>query len=119
MSGTLSNPNIERLTGGMLVVSQSAATLVLGGTGVGAGLLRLVVAVAFLLVGTALLAKRAITKGGAVAAVVVALGWSAYAGYTAGADAVVYELPVLAVVGATLAYHSLRRVRKVANSEVE
>jgi len=103
------NPNVERLTGGMLVVSQSAATLVLGGTGVGAGFVRLGVAVLFLLLGTVLLTKKGAAKGGALVAVVVALAWSAYAGYTAGASAVIYEVPVLALVGAALAYHSTTR----------
>jgi galactitol-specific phosphotransferase system IIC component len=106
---TVFNPNVERLTGGMLVVSQSAATLVLGGTGVGAGFVRLGVAVAFLLMGTVLLTKKGAAKGGAVAVLIVALGWSVYAGYTAGVDAVVYEVPVLALVGAVLVYHSTTR----------
>lgn len=111
---TVFNPNVERLTGGMLVMSQGAATLVLDGTGVESGLLRLAVAVVFFSVGTAVIAKDDVAKGGAVAAVAVVVGWAGYAGYTAGASAVFYELPVLALVGAVLAYHSTTREKAEA-----
>lgn len=97
--------NFERLMGGMLVMSQGAATLVLGEAGVGWSVVRLVAAVAFFSAGTAVVARSEAAKGGAVGAAVAAVGWLAYAAYIGGANAAM-ETPFLAVAGAALAYHS-------------
>jgi len=97
--------NFERLMGGMLVMSQGAATFALGEAGVGPSLVRVVAAVAFFSAGTAVLARSEAARGGAAGAVVAAVGWMAYAVYVGGADAAM-ETPFLAVAGAALAYHS-------------
>jgi hypothetical protein len=101
--------DFERLMGGMLVVSQGGATLFVWT--VEAGLFRLPFIVVFFLTGSVVLARDDAAKAGAGVAAATALGWTAYAGYVAvvgdvGAVGVVYEVPVLAFVGAALAYHS-------------
>ncbi len=101
--------DFERLMGGMLVVSQGGATLFVWT--VEAGLFRLAFIVVFFSAGSAVFARSEAARVGAGVAAAAALGWTAYAGYVAFAGdldavAVVYEVPVLAFVGAALAYHS-------------
>jgi len=104
-------PEVARLTGALMVVAQGAATLVLG---VETTVLRLAVAVVFFAVGAAAIANRDAAVSVAGVAAVAALGWTAYAARTVGVDAVVYEFPVLALVGAALlVYPSVVEVSEV------
>jgi len=98
------NPNVERLAGGMLIISQGAATLVLGE--IDADLLRIAVIFVFFSAGTSVLAKKEAAGNASFVAAAVAVAWTAYAAYTGGAEAILLETPLLAVFGATLAYHS-------------
>lgn len=93
--------DVARLTGALTVVAQGAATLVLG---VETTALRVAVAVVFFAVGAAAVANRDVSVSVAGVAAFVALGWTAYVAYVteAGVEAVVYEFPLLAVVGAAL-----------------
>ncbi|MFP4188104.1 MAG: hypothetical protein ACOCRA_04680 [Halobacteria archaeon] len=96
--------NVARLAGAFMILSQGAATFVLG---VESSVLRVVVAVVFFVAGSAALASRkASVPAGGFAALVAGV-WTAYIAYVAGSEAVVYEIPVLALVGAGfLAYSS-------------
>jgi uncharacterized protein YaaQ len=89
--------NVARLAGGFMVLSQGAATIVLG---VETAVLRIGVAVVFFVAGSAALASRDASVPAAGLASVFAGGWTAYVAYVSGAEAVIYEIPVLALVGA-------------------
>lgn len=97
----MTSPDIARLAGALMVVAQGAATLVLG---VETTALRIAVSVVFFAVGAAAIANRDSAVSVAGVSAVAALSWTAYVAYVteAGVEAVVYEFPVLALVGAAL-----------------
>jgi hypothetical protein len=99
------SPNIARLAGAFTVLSQGAATLVLG---VETSALRVAVAVVFFAAGSAALASREASVPAAGVAVLVGGAWTAYVAYVTGVSAAAYELPVLALVGAGFVLYSER-----------
>jgi hypothetical protein len=103
----LTSSDFARLAGAFIVLSQGAATLVLG-TAPAHGLLRIVVAVVFFSAGTAPLADSEASKPAAVAALAVAVAWTVYVGVSFGFGETVYEAPLLGVGGAGLLVWSSR-----------
>jgi hypothetical protein len=99
------SPDVARLAGAFTVLSQGAATLVLG---VAPTALRIVVAVVFLSAGTAPLARSEAAVPAAGVASLTAAVWSVYAVSTVGASAAAYEVPVLGLLGAALLAYSSR-----------
>jgi len=91
--------NVARLAGAFMVLSQGAATFVLG---VETSVLRVALAGVFFVAGSAALASREASVVAAGVASASAGGWTAYVAATSGAGAVVYEVPALALVGSGL-----------------
>jgi len=99
--------NVVRLAGAFTLLSQGAATLVLG-TAPTQLLPRAAVVAAFFLAGTAPLAHAEASKPAGVASIAIALVWTAYIGSVFGTTDIFYEAPVLGIAGAGLLVYSSR-----------